>query len=103
LFIVPNFEVVHSTESLISPKVLALLDHVKQLGPNLLTIFDMPPITSSDSVLAIAPHVDALLMVVSEGKTGRSLLRRANQMVEDIPRIGTVLNRSIEGDAGAYY
>ena len=103
LFVVPSFERTHLSESFISPKVLALLDHVKELGPNLLTIFDMPPITSSDNVLAMVPYADTLLLVVSEGQTNRSLLRRAIQMIEDIPRVGTVLNRSVEGGAGSYY
>ena len=103
LFVLPNFEPSHSSESFISLKMLALLDHIKGLDANLLTIFDMPPVLSSDSVLAIAPHVDALLLVISDGHTSRTLLKRASQMIEDIPRVGTVLNRSLEGNAGGYY
>ena len=103
LIILPNFEQIHSSELLVSPKMLALLDHIKRLSPNLLVIFDMPPILSSDSVLAFGPHVDTLLLVISEGRTNRTLLQRANQMIEEIPRVGTVLNRSSEGNAGGYY
>ena len=83
--------------------MLALLDYAKRLDPNLLIILDMPPVISSDSELAFGPHVDALLLVVSEGRTNRNLLQRANQMTEDIPRAGTVLNRSTEGNAGGYH
>ena len=103
LFIVPNFEPIHSSDSLGSSKMLALLDHIKRLDPNLLVIFDMPPVLSSDSVLAFGPYVDTLLLVIAEGRTNRSLLQRANQMIEEIPRVGIVLNRSSEGNAGGYY
>lgn len=103
LCILPNFESIHSSEMLVSPKMLALLDHIKGLDPNMIVIFDMPPVLSSDSVLAFGPQVDALLMVISEGRTNRSLLQRANQMIEGIPSVGVVLNRSSEGNAGGYY
>lgn len=103
LFVLPNFEAISSADSLTTPRMLALFDYIKQLESKPLVIFDMPPILSSDSVLAIAPHIDALLFVISEGRTPRSLLKRASQMIEEIPRAGTVLNRSTEGDTGAYY
>jgi Mrp family chromosome partitioning ATPase len=82
--------------------MLTLLDHVRRLDPNLLVIFDMPPVLASDDVLAFGPHVDALLLVIAEARTNRVLLQRANEMIEGIPRVGTVLNRSSEGDSGYY-
>jgi protein-tyrosine kinase len=103
LFVVPNFDQVSVSESLVTPRLLQLLDHIKRLDPNLLVIFDLPPILSSDSVIAMAPHVDSLLLVISEGSTPRGLLKRASLMIEDIPRAGTVLNRSTEGESGGYY
>lgn len=103
LFLVPNFEKTSLSETLVTPRMLQLLDYIKQLDPNLLIIYDMPPILSSDAVLAMAPHVDSLLLVISESRTPRTLLKRANQMIEDIPRAGTVLNRSTEGETGGYY
>ena len=103
LFVVPNFHRMSASESLVTPRLLQLLDYIKQLDPNLLVIFDLPPILSSDSVIALAPHVDSLLLVISEGSTPRGLLKRASLMIEDIPRAGTVLNRSMEGESGGYY
>ena len=102
LAILPNFEPGESGESLASPKMLALLDYIKRIDPNLLIVFDMPPVLASDDVLAFGPHVDSLLFVIAEGRTSRSLLQRANEMLEGIPRVGTVLNRSSEADPGYY-
>jgi Mrp family chromosome partitioning ATPase len=103
LFLVPNFEKMGPSETILTPRMVQLFDYIKGLDPNLLIIFDMPPILSSDGVLAMAPHVDSLLLVISEDHTPRTLLKRANQMIEDIPRAGTVLNRSTEGTTGGYY
>jgi len=99
----PNFDQMIMSESLVTPRLLQLLDHIKRLDPNLLVIFDLPPILSSDSVIAMAPHVDSLLLVIAEGSTPRGLLKRASLMIEDIPRAGIVLNRSTEGETGGYY
>ena len=103
LFLLPNFEPMPPTQSPVSPKMMALLEHIKRLDPDMLVIFDMSPVLVSDAVLAFGPHVDALLLIVSEGRTNRTLLKRATQMIENIPRVGTVLNRSTEGNAGGYY
>jgi len=96
LALLPNFESFRTSESLISSRMLT------QLDPNLLVVFDMPPALASDDVLAFGPYVDALLLVVSEGRTHRHLLERVNDMISGIPRVGTVLNRSSEGNAGYY-
>jgi Mrp family chromosome partitioning ATPase len=103
LLVLPNFTPVHTSESLVSPRMMAMFDHIKALDPELLIVFDLPPILQSDSVVALGPHVDCLLLVVSEGRTNRSLLGRASHMIENIPRLGTLLNRSSEGNTGGYY
>lgn len=102
-FVLPNFVAMNSSDSLATPRMLELLEYIKAMDPSVLIVFDLPPILSSDAVLAMAPHIDSLLLVVAEGKTPRTLVKRANQMIEDIPRVGTVLNRSIEGDSVGYY
>jgi Mrp family chromosome partitioning ATPase len=103
LIILPNFEPIQISEMLVSQKMLTLLDYILQLDRNMVVIFDMPPVLNSDAVLAFGPYVDALLFIVSEGRTNRGLLQRARQMIEEIPMIGTVLTRSSEGNAGSYY
>jgi len=102
LALLPNFESFNTSESLASPRMLALLDYIKRLDPNLLIVFDMPPALASDDVLAFGPYVDALLLIVSEGRTDHRLLQRVNDVISGIPRVGTLLNRSAEGNSGYY-
>ena len=102
LAVLPNFERLDSAETAVSPKMLELLEEIKRIDRELLIIFDMPPVLSSDGVLAIGPYMDALLFVISEGRTNRVSFQRANEMIDGIPLVGTVLNRSSESNS-AYY
>ena len=46
---------------------------------------DLPPVNVTDEALVVAPRVDAMLLVVSEGKTQRSDLARALGVLSDLP------------------
>ena len=71
--------------------------------PRRIVIFDMPPLLASDDVLAFAPQFDSLLLVVSEGKSGRAMLRGAKEVLSEMNLLGVVLNRSKERNESAYY
>jgi protein-tyrosine kinase len=86
----------NSSEVLSSPVMLRLVQEVKRRYPSRLVIFDLPPVLTSDDVLAFAPYVDAALLVVEEGKTQRDDAARAAELLQAANHnlIGTVLNKS---------
>lgn len=86
----------NSSEMLSSPVMLRLVQEVKRRYPSRLVIFDLPPVLTSDDVLAFAPYVDAALLVVEEGKTQRDDAARAAELLQAANHnlIGTVLNKS---------
>jgi exopolysaccharide/PEP-CTERM locus tyrosine autokinase len=89
----------HSTELLTSPKMVALVKELKERYQNRVVIFDLPPLLQAADVLAFAPYTDATLLVVEEGRTMAEDLERALQLLKGgTPVIGTVLNKSREGD-----
>ena len=58
-------------------------------------MIDLPPLLHTSDVLAFAPYVDALLLVVEEGRTQTEDLERALSLVKDsTPVLGTVLNKA---------
>jgi Mrp family chromosome partitioning ATPase len=61
-------------------------------------VFDMPPVLTTDDVLAFSPYIDAALLVVEDGKTRRDELARAAELLKAANQnlIGTVLNKSDE-------
>jgi protein-tyrosine kinase len=87
-----------SSELLASPVMLDLVQELKRRYPTRFVVFDLPPVLTGDDVLAFAPYLDAMLLVAEEGKTIRSDLARAAELIRGSNNnlIGTVLNRSAE-------
>jgi protein-tyrosine kinase len=92
-----------ASELLTHAKLEELLAYIKRIAPNPIVLIDLAPITVTDEALAVAPHVDAMLLVVAERKTRRDSLARAKQLLADFPSAGIVLNRSSEASGGGGY
>lgn len=59
------------------------------------TLFDLPPILSSDEAVACLPHLDAVLLVVGGGKTTDKEIRQTEALLDkQIPLLGVILNHS---------
>lgn len=85
----------HSAEALTSPKMVALVEEFKHRYDSRLIIYDLPPLLHSSDVLAFAPYIDALLLVVEEGRTRAEDVERALSLVKhSTPVLGTVLNKA---------
>jgi Mrp family chromosome partitioning ATPase len=56
----------------------------------------------SDDAITIAPRLDAVILVVTEGRTRREDVSRVLELLGDTRVIGTVLNRSTESEQRAY-
>jgi protein-tyrosine kinase len=104
LLVIPNFTpMVNSSEMLGSQRMLELMQALDAEQPRRVLIFDMPPVLAADDVLAFAPQIDGLLLVVAEGTTDRNSLRRAKEVLAEMNLLGVVLNRSAERNDSAYY
>ena len=104
---VPNCEPVDNSSDLLgSPKMKELISWLHQQSERSIVVFDMPPVLACDDVLALCPSVDAVLVVVAQGKTERVALQKTMKMLSDYEILGVVLNMSDElaGDSAyAYY
>jgi capsular exopolysaccharide synthesis family protein len=104
LAVIPNFSpMVNSSETLTSPRMAELMQALEAETPRRVLVFDMPPVLAADDVLAFAPQIDGLLLVVAEGTTDRSSLRSAKEVLAEMNLLGVVLNRSAERNDSAYY
>jgi len=70
-----------------------------RLPLNAVVIVDLPPLLIADDALAVAPMLDALLLVVAEGQAERNEVGEASQVLQSFNLIGTVLNKSVENDS----
>jgi Mrp family chromosome partitioning ATPase len=83
-----------SAEVLASPRMVALGKELKHRYASRVVIFDLPPVLDRADVLAFSPQLDALLLVVEDGKTSEPDLQHALQALKGAaPIIGTVLNK----------
>jgi capsular exopolysaccharide synthesis family protein len=88
-----------SSELLATPKMSGLIKELKTKYPARVVIFNLPPALASDDVVALSPLLDAILLVVRDGKTQSNDLARVAEILEDARLLGSVLNMSLE----AYY
>ena len=83
-----------SSELLSSPRMVDLVQELKQRYPRRLVLFDVPPLLTSDDGLAFMPYVDAALLVVAEGQTAHEDIALAKDMLTSTHLLGAVLNRA---------
>ena len=103
LFLLPTLQPVpSSSEALARPVTRQMLQDLKTRDPGRLMIVDLPPVLLSDDVLTVAPSLDAVVLVVTEGRTRREDVSRVLDLLGQTRVIGTVLNRSSESEKRAY-
>lgn len=82
-----------ASEILTSPKMRSFLNELKTLG-SCIVLFDLPPVLVGDDVIAFSANLDAIMLVVEDGKTNSNDLSQAAQLLERTPLLGSVLNKS---------
>jgi protein-tyrosine kinase len=84
----------NSAELLNSPRMTQLVAEMKSRYSKRIIIFDLPPVLTSADALAFAPYMDAVLLVVEEGKTRKQDVVRAVDLLECTNVLGTLLNKA---------
>jgi protein-tyrosine kinase len=92
-----------SAEILGSPRMKELMTDIKERYPERYVIFDAPPILSGADVMAFAPLIDQLIVVVQAGRTSLDDVRKALQCLPQEKILGLVLNRSLSAQPSYYY
>lgn len=92
-----------SAEILGSPRMKELVTEIKGRYPERYIIFDAPPILSGADVLAFAPLVDRVVVVVRAGRTSMDDVRKALQCLPQEKILGLVLNRCLSAQPAYYY
>jgi capsular exopolysaccharide synthesis family protein len=96
LVILPGNEpLINSSEELSSPRMVRLVEELKNRYPDRIVLFDLPPLLVGDDVMAFAPNLDAVILVLEEGKTTGDELNRALDLLHGVNILGTVLNKSV--------
>lgn len=107
---VPNLRVLTSGQQPPNPAEILGSKRLSEILAALLenadmVLFDAPPILAVTDAAVLASRVDAVLLVVSAGKTKRENARKAQTQLEKINArvIGAVLNNAQPERGGQYY
>ncbi|MFP4269675.1 MAG: CpsD/CapB family tyrosine-protein kinase [Alphaproteobacteria bacterium] len=105
LFLLPQGRSLpHSSELLANGVLADLTRQVTRQFTEWTVIIDCPPILAVDDTLVILDAVDKALLVVREGRTRRTEMRRAAEAIGREKYLGTVLNDSrASRESGQYY
>jgi len=93
----------NSSELVSSRKMLSLIKEIKTRYESGIIIFDLPPLFAADNALLLMPHVDAVLLVVEDGKNTFEELQQSMSILEETNLLGLVLNKSRQPLPGHHY
>jgi Mrp family chromosome partitioning ATPase len=91
-----------SSEALANRRTQEMLLELKAAQREGLVIIDLPPMLLTDDFLTVAPLLDGVILVASEGVTRRDDVTRVREMLGPVRLIGSVLNRASESEKRAY-
>jgi Mrp family chromosome partitioning ATPase len=91
-----------SSEMLANRRTQEMLLELKSAQREGLVILDLPPVLLTDDFLTVAPLLDGVILVASEGITRREDVTRVRELLGPVRLIGTVLNRASESEKRAY-
>ena len=91
-----------ASEIISSPKMLRLIDELKNRYRSRVVLFDLPPLLSVDDAWVFLPHVDASLLVVENGKNTEDEVNKSLKILERTNFIGAVLNKADEDNSDRY-
>lgn len=92
-----------SSELLGSPRMHTLINEMKTRYKDRYVFFDVPPLLGGADAIVLAPMVDCIIMVVSEGQTSINDIQKALQLIPREKFLGFVLNRQKNPMLTYYY
>ncbi|PWL36264.1 MAG: exopolysaccharide biosynthesis protein [Marivita sp. XM-24bin2] len=93
----------YASELLQDPSTEAVLDEIEAAFQPDVMLFDLPPALLNDDVIAMRPHVDALLIVAAGGITrAKDIKETERRLGENMPLLGVVLNKAEHIETSEY-
>jgi protein-tyrosine kinase len=87
---------VHSSELIATRTMSTVFQDIRPDSASRTVIFDMPPMLSSDDVIAMLPRMDCVLLVAAVGISTQHEIKECNQHLQSSEVVRLVLNKSNE-------
>ena len=92
-----------SSELMGSRTMRNLLQDLRKAYPSQVIILDLPPMLSSDDVIAVLPHIDCVLLVAAVGQSKVSEVEECNRHLQSTHLVRVVVNKAPEANSNYYY
>jgi protein-tyrosine kinase len=103
LGVLVNNGAIKNASEVITSKILNdMVLEIRHRFPTAILIFDLPPMLSTDDVLAFLPQVDCTLLIVASGQTVVSEVENCERLMNSTNYLGIVLNKH-DGAQEEYY
>jgi protein-tyrosine kinase len=100
--VLPTASTPHSSDLMSSSAMSTLLNDLR-IDSDRIVILDLPPLLSSDDVIAILPQVDCALLVAAVGTSTVSEIEECNKHLQSTDLIRFVLNKVPESNSHYRY
>jgi protein-tyrosine kinase len=90
-------KVAGAAETLASDKVAKIISGLRDHYPERIIIFDLPPVTAVDDVIAVLPKIDCVLLVVGSGNSTKRELEESQRHLARSNLLGVVVNKATDG------
>jgi Mrp family chromosome partitioning ATPase len=101
--VLPTASTPHSSDLMSSSAMSTLLHDLRIDSQSRIVILDLPPLLSSDDVIAILPQVDCALLVTAVGTSTVSEIEECNKHLQSTDLVRFVLNKVPQSDSNYQY
>ncbi len=101
--VLPTASTSHSSDLMGSSAMSTLLQDIARFEQSRIAILDLPPLLTSDDVIAILPHVNCVLLVAAVGTSTVSEIEECNKHLQSIDVIKFVVNKVPESSTSYHY
>lgn len=103
LVVLPTATTRESSELMGSRQMRNLLQDCRRSYPSHTIILDLPPILSSDDVIALLPQIDCVLLVTAVGTSKVAEVEQCNRHLQSSHLVRLVVNKATDANANYYY
>lgn len=94
---------IHSSEWMASAALAAMFSDIRRDYKSHTVIVDLPPILTSDDVIAVLPQLDCALFVAAVGRSTLAEIKSCNKHLDTTPILQVIVNKAPDMPTQTYY
>jgi hypothetical protein len=103
LMVLPTKPTTGSSELMASRAMAIMLQDIKRNYPSHIILVDLPPVLTSDDVIAVLPQIDCVLLVTAVGTSKVAEIEECSRHLKSADVLRIVVNKVPDAGAPYYY